>query len=165
MCFTACSSSIAAAFRERVHADVLELGLARRGRLSAAGRRLAALEVEEYTRAETARESEIRGRASLHGAHLLFSCSTDEDLGVAMLEVRGGAAYEPPSALLRVRAYGRDGSRARVRLDARALSRLESAHLRTGLDPRALVHAFVGYLCEFTSEEWELHERLAVDGA
>jgi hypothetical protein len=133
--------SIAEAFRERLLSDQLELGVAKRAVASAAGLRLAELEVELYERADTPRDTVIRARVRLcHSAQLHFSFDADEVLGVACFEVRGGAEFTAPSLLLRIRAVGRGPRRARVRIDVGALMDLETAHLRTSLELPALIH-------------------------
>ena len=156
--------SISAAFKERLTSELgAIIGCSRDGRLTRAGRALAALHVVAYERAESRRETVVLARATIGRATLRWSFTSDEH--IATFSLRTDGAERPGLALLRVEAarHGRDATpphATRVIIHKSALAALDRRHWRSGLDVASLCHALIGFLPEFVDEEWECHEKL-----
>lgn len=154
--------SVTAAFRERLSSELGScLGCASHGRLTPAGKTLSTLQVLNYERSESRRETTIRTRAAIGSTLLQYSFSSDEH--TACFSLRGDDAAVP---LLRVQAVrscldATPSIATRVAIHYAALAALERNQIRSGLDVTALCHVLVGFLGpECLDEEWEMHEKV-----
>lgn len=139
--------AISAAFQERLtSSDAAAIGCADGGRLSRAGRRLAALQIEDYVRSESRCETIVRTRARIHSACLLWSFTSDECSAVFALRLAasaGGADVD----LINVHARRIEGVQqiaAQVMANSAAINSFDRRLLRSGLDAASLCHCLIG---------------------
>ena len=158
-------ASLAAAearIKERICADASGLGIAQFGRPTRAGRRLCALRVLQYDRAELPGHAQIRAQVAFGAVLATWTCHAQPDSAVLTISAAHGAAGAP-ARLLRMRATRQPGAErghCAVQLRPARLERFDT-ELGLQLGCAALLQLLTGYCSAFVAEEWEWDALLA----
>ena len=158
-------ASLAAAearIKERICADASGLGVGQSGQPTRAGRRLCALRVLQYDRAELPGHAQIRAQVAFGAVLATWTCHAQPDSAVLTISAAHGAAGAP-ARLLRMRATRQPGAErghCAVQLRPARLERFDT-ELGLQLGCAALLQLLTGYCSAFVAEEWEWDALLA----